>query len=275
MTLSADEFIRRFLIHVLPQGFHRIRHFGLFANTGRAANLAKVRVLLEAAVRPADFPGRQRQRRHLGSFPLSLLWRPACVSSRCSSAAPSPASHRPSPREGSIAHEPRCSAAHHKAVLDLQPQSWPSRRLPCPRFLAPAMTTTTRSRTRPTHPSAMVLRRSASRALPSPPASRMGASPRTNPHSVRPPSRGSDLRHSQTPASVAPPTSALGGRPRMLNPCCSSNSLDSGSLRPNSAACPFRLSFCRSAAEATQESCQQLRSRTFGSDNQEALRAHV
>ena len=32
MTLDADEFIRRFLIHILPEGFHRIRHYGLFAN---------------------------------------------------------------------------------------------------------------------------------------------------------------------------------------------------------------------------------------------------
>jgi hypothetical protein len=36
MTLAIDEFIRRFLIHVLPSGFHRIRHYGLFANGGRA-----------------------------------------------------------------------------------------------------------------------------------------------------------------------------------------------------------------------------------------------
>ena len=35
MTLSADEFIRRFLLHVLPSGFHRIRHYGLLANAGR------------------------------------------------------------------------------------------------------------------------------------------------------------------------------------------------------------------------------------------------
>ena len=48
MTLAPGEFIRRFLIHVLPSGFHRIRHFGLFANTGRAANLAKARALLQA-----------------------------------------------------------------------------------------------------------------------------------------------------------------------------------------------------------------------------------
>jgi hypothetical protein len=47
MTLAADEFIRRFLIHVLPKGFHRIRHYGLFANIGRAANIGKLRVLLQ------------------------------------------------------------------------------------------------------------------------------------------------------------------------------------------------------------------------------------
>jgi hypothetical protein len=47
MTLAPGEFIRRFLIHVLPTGFHRIRHYGLFANTVRAANLAKARALLK------------------------------------------------------------------------------------------------------------------------------------------------------------------------------------------------------------------------------------
>jgi hypothetical protein len=45
MTLASDEFIRRFLIHVLPSGFHRIRHYGLFANGGRAENLARARQL--------------------------------------------------------------------------------------------------------------------------------------------------------------------------------------------------------------------------------------
>jgi hypothetical protein len=46
MTLSADEFIRRFLLHVLPGGFHRIRHFGLIANNGRKEKLALARELL-------------------------------------------------------------------------------------------------------------------------------------------------------------------------------------------------------------------------------------
>ena len=46
MTLAIDEFIRRFLIHVLPAGFHRIRHYGLFANGGRTDNIARARQLL-------------------------------------------------------------------------------------------------------------------------------------------------------------------------------------------------------------------------------------
>jgi hypothetical protein len=51
MTLAADEFMRRFLLHVLPSGFHRIRHYGLIANAGRRDNLAKARELLQV---PAD-----------------------------------------------------------------------------------------------------------------------------------------------------------------------------------------------------------------------------
>jgi hypothetical protein len=53
MTLSVDEFIRRFLIHVLPTGFHRIRHYGLFANNRREQNIAQARQLLNA---PAPKP---------------------------------------------------------------------------------------------------------------------------------------------------------------------------------------------------------------------------
>jgi hypothetical protein len=49
MTLSADEFLRRFLLHVLPGGFVRIRHFGFLANRGHAAKLARCRALLAAA----------------------------------------------------------------------------------------------------------------------------------------------------------------------------------------------------------------------------------
>ncbi len=55
LTLDPHEFIRRFLIHVLPKGLHRIRHYGLFANGQREANLAKARALLRVKeVDPAD-----------------------------------------------------------------------------------------------------------------------------------------------------------------------------------------------------------------------------
>lgn len=46
MRLATGEFIRRFLIHVLPDGFHRIRHYGLLASAKRKANIAKIRTLL-------------------------------------------------------------------------------------------------------------------------------------------------------------------------------------------------------------------------------------
>jgi hypothetical protein len=48
MTLATSEFIRRFLIHVLPSGFHRIRHYGLFASGSRIDNIARARQLLAA-----------------------------------------------------------------------------------------------------------------------------------------------------------------------------------------------------------------------------------
>ena len=49
MTLATDEFIRRFLIHVLPSGFHRIRHYGLFASGARADNIARARATARRA----------------------------------------------------------------------------------------------------------------------------------------------------------------------------------------------------------------------------------
>jgi predicted RNA-binding Zn-ribbon protein involved in translation (DUF1610 family) len=56
MTLTSDEFMRRFLLHVLPSGFHRIRHYGLIANTTRKDNLARARELLmvEKTIETAD-----------------------------------------------------------------------------------------------------------------------------------------------------------------------------------------------------------------------------
>jgi hypothetical protein len=54
MTLDIGEFIRRFLIHVLPKGFHRIRHYGLFAGSNRAEKIEHVRKLLNVAPPAAD-----------------------------------------------------------------------------------------------------------------------------------------------------------------------------------------------------------------------------
>ena len=54
MTLTTDEFIRRFLIHVLPRGFHRIRHYGLFAKASCADNIARARELLAVPMRQAE-----------------------------------------------------------------------------------------------------------------------------------------------------------------------------------------------------------------------------
>ena len=54
MTLATCEFIRRFLIHVLPSGFHRIRYYGLLASTTRAGNIARARELLPVSILPID-----------------------------------------------------------------------------------------------------------------------------------------------------------------------------------------------------------------------------
>ncbi|MEE3504270.1 IS91 family transposase [Acidiphilium acidophilum] len=68
MKLTADEFMRRFLLHTVPDGFHRIRHIGFLANSHRAAKLARCRVLLAA---PTPLPAlpqtyRERHRRLTG-----------------------------------------------------------------------------------------------------------------------------------------------------------------------------------------------------------------
>jgi hypothetical protein len=75
MTLASDEFIRRFLIHVLPSGFHRIRHYGLFANGERAENLARARDLLGVSSTQGE-PGDAET--NPDEPPTSLLPCPCC-----------------------------------------------------------------------------------------------------------------------------------------------------------------------------------------------------
>ena len=78
MTLAVPEFIRRFLIHVLPSGFHRIRHYGLFASGARAQNIGRVRQLLATAARArSDHAAQRSGRRPARPFAsMPVLWWP-------------------------------------------------------------------------------------------------------------------------------------------------------------------------------------------------------
>ena len=62
MRLSAGEFMRRFLLHVLPDGFHRIRHYGLFANGHRAEMIARCRELLDVPPTRAELDDQEERR---------------------------------------------------------------------------------------------------------------------------------------------------------------------------------------------------------------------
>ena len=73
MTLSADEFIRRFLLHVLPKGFHRIRHYGLLASASCKTNIARARELMAAPM-----PGLDPPAAHDTADPHTTDHRPPC-----------------------------------------------------------------------------------------------------------------------------------------------------------------------------------------------------
>jgi hypothetical protein len=77
MTLAADEFLRRFLMHVLPNGFQRIRHYGLLGNRHRAENLARCRELL-AMPAPVTQPRRDYRERCQQLNGHDLLLCPQC-----------------------------------------------------------------------------------------------------------------------------------------------------------------------------------------------------
>jgi hypothetical protein len=81
MTVSADEFLRRFLLHVLPDSFQRIRHYGLLGNRHRAENLARCRELLAMSI-PIPTPERdyrERWQQLTGQDPLQC---PNCRSGK-------------------------------------------------------------------------------------------------------------------------------------------------------------------------------------------------
>ncbi len=85
MTLATDEFIRRFLIHVLPRGFHRIRHYGLLAKTSGADNIALARELL-ATPKPQSQPAEADAANPSEPACPQVVARAGCSSSRPSSA---------------------------------------------------------------------------------------------------------------------------------------------------------------------------------------------
>jgi len=77
MTLSADEFLRRFLLHVLPDGFQRIRNYGLLGNRHRAENLARCRTLLGMPA-PVPRPPRDYRERYRQLTGHDVLQCPRC-----------------------------------------------------------------------------------------------------------------------------------------------------------------------------------------------------
>lgn len=80
MTLHPHEFIRRLLLHVLPKGLHRIRHYGLFASGAKAENLARMRELLGAPEPAPDAPGDQDGDAAASTHEASLPPCPCCGS---------------------------------------------------------------------------------------------------------------------------------------------------------------------------------------------------
>ena len=96
MTLDAHEFIRRFLLHVLPSGFHRIRHYGLFAGAVRADNIERAR---------------QAARRVGESRPSSRAPRPTVEAEDLSPCAPLPVLRRPDDHRRDVRRPAPCAIA--------------------------------------------------------------------------------------------------------------------------------------------------------------------
>jgi hypothetical protein len=80
MRLEAHEFLRRFLLHVLPDGFHRIRHYGFLAKGDRSDNLARVRELLRDVAEPPESadPGLQAEKPQAGLHHAAFACCPDC-----------------------------------------------------------------------------------------------------------------------------------------------------------------------------------------------------
>jgi len=77
MTLDGEEFIRRFLLHSLPPGFQRIRHYGILASSNKSRTLSRARVLLQAAAHPAA-PTSEEIRNAMAEITAPIHRCPAC-----------------------------------------------------------------------------------------------------------------------------------------------------------------------------------------------------
>jgi Putative transposase len=115
MTLDVPEFIRRFLIHVLPRGFHRIRHYGLFAGSNRAKTIEELRKLLNMAPAAADQASDTDQAKPLASPCPCRGGRMFIIETFEAGCQPR---HRPpglSSQSGSIPREREHDLLHHRA----------------------------------------------------------------------------------------------------------------------------------------------------------------
>ncbi len=181
MTLAADEFIRRFLVHVLPTGFHRIRYYGLFANGGRAGNLARARQLLAVEMRQ-DEPGADDDDQELQTFAQTCH---SCGGRMIVIETP-----HPEPVEGR-ARTPAARAAAGQGLMTLTPARRAKdadRRRPWRRsaqghrktVAPPAIPATAAANASPTHPAGA----GASQILPTQqtPQSPAASPPPSNPH---------------------------------------------------------------------------------------------
>lgn len=88
LCLGAEEFLRRFLSHVLPDGFQRVRHYGLFANRGKRQRLAKIRALLGAAPPPKEEPSRTAAEWMSQLLGLDIHQCPVCRGPLCATPLP-------------------------------------------------------------------------------------------------------------------------------------------------------------------------------------------
>ena len=131
MTLPAEEFIRRFLLHVLPTGFQRIRHYGLLANRSRQAKLARCRQLLAVPLLPIAVTVLQDARTRCER----LLGRPVNRCPRCQAASSGWKWSREAaylgPCLGWIAHEPALAASFDRGPCPLSAMAEPESAAVC------------------------------------------------------------------------------------------------------------------------------------------------